>query len=105
MYVFILLILDFSVIEKTTFHNCYCVLHCFIGKDGSEACKQAGIPFLCQLAYTLCDNNTMFQPSKERCYYVTTVACAKELVGFTDLLPDCEKFMEQTHPESKKKLK
>ena len=73
-----------------------------LDKHGSNECINYGIPFLCQLTYGLCDahDGIMYLPSRERCYYVTAFACAKELTGFTKYLPDCEQFQEQTHPKS-----
>ena len=73
------------------------------GDSTSEECRNAGVPFLCQYVYHLCDSEnseTSFLPSKEECDYVSTEACATEWKAFSSQLPKCNDLPNQTHPKS-----
>ena len=71
----------------------------------SSQCQKAIHPFLCQYLFPLCGQRN-YLPSKEECFYVSTVACEKEYDFVRKYvpkisLPNCEYLPSETYPKSK----
>ena len=73
-----------------------------LDRNGSQQCRDAVLPFMCQYTFPLCDNNTkqLYRPTQERCIEISEQVCPQEWnltrqLGYQNLLPHCTKLMKQ----------
>ena len=74
----------------------------FLERNGSQQCRDAALPFMCQYTFPLCDNNStqLYLPTQERCIEISEQVCSQEWnltgqLGYQNLLPNCTTLRRQ----------